>query len=1128
MTHISVGGGRYVYQDPILLFPSPLSQNQRYGLSVPIPSNLSTNGDTYHPYGSSRYVQRSHGSIDLPTFTVESSSTSSPKTCRQNPDATVTTPRPVVVDTLYYSEMPNSTLYSPNVAPHLSRRNSVTRPADGGRQLVEGGSLLQQPFEGSMSFSTPVQPTRYNSGSRSFYGLPFYGGVLPSDGQLSVPAHSNPNVRITVGSSTPTVHSVAETRHAPLSDVRRYAITSRPRSTLDFARFQVSASEGASASTSVQHLVSGGGWDPQHPTTWRQSETADPAGRYHQNNTSTQSSVEVLGESNEDHANNARVASDPQGSSPAVSWSDSREPVVCPATSCRLRVRSRQWRWRGTEIAQVDRPIDTESSSSVLPPVLGSSSAPMTFIAATSSASSGNATLTPTRHFVDRPRSTTPVGNQQQRQGREPRQEVHNRAGSQRRYERRGSRASARVRRSHASETIRGGLDYDGLLNLQERVGHVRRGLSTEQIELLPEETFQWTTSESKQRECLICKNEYEPEERLRRLPCWHVFHTCCIDKWLLGRKTCPLCRFEVEQALQQSSVELLELSVLPEFAGAIESADERTNEETSNSEGPEDSPRLAREEDANQSNYGNEAVLQNEALHTIEPDPGEQNTTVDIENRTDSTDRPSLEYISPSMARCRPVVPSHDDSPLDDVGSANSSDNENCLNIRIGCRRFRNTWECSHVSSRSNQSPTLLDSARRDISNPGNIFGELLVTDSERRLPSLDGDGGTRASNNICVNSSDTYKQLDLSPRHNVKNLKFNEILPNEAGALPESRTQRIGIHRSWSMGAVGSTPEILDIYFPRRNKEERLSGTWNAWESERRCGSPVVFNYETGLCVGNTRDSNTHNFSSRTSDVSPDSSVYQLQEETISRYLRCSNQSVKPECFCAVPVTSDGRGESHYHARRESVEQHCGFGLHSIYASCNNRDKGSSGVCQAQRSCNPRLCASSDGVPYRKARSYDRPRWTEYSADSPAARRNCRAASDEGFRYLNSQTDICSQLDVGREQYGFPVGVGHGSSRLQTDDYGRYDWKRVAYHRNIEGNGPASIPHSTELQEARRRCCCCHPGMDPSASFWGSCAASLSGCSSATLYSPQALLREAHAANSTDTARQDPGSSR
>lgn len=60
---------------------------------------------------------------------------------------------------------------------------------------------------------------------------------------------------------------------------------------------------------------------------------------------------------------------------------------------------------------------------------------------------------------------------------------------------------------------------------------------------------------------CVVCLYEFEASDEIRGLSnCRHVFHRCCIDRWMdHDRKTCPLCRTPfVPEDLQDSFNERL------------------------------------------------------------------------------------------------------------------------------------------------------------------------------------------------------------------------------------------------------------------------------------------------------------------------------------------------------------------------------------------------------------------------------------------------------------------------------------------------------------------------------------------------------------------------------------------
>jgi hypothetical protein len=45
---------------------------------------------------------------------------------------------------------------------------------------------------------------------------------------------------------------------------------------------------------------------------------------------------------------------------------------------------------------------------------------------------------------------------------------------------------------------------------------------------------------------CSICLVEFVADESLRQLPCGHLYHPECVDVWLLGNASCPLCKASI------------------------------------------------------------------------------------------------------------------------------------------------------------------------------------------------------------------------------------------------------------------------------------------------------------------------------------------------------------------------------------------------------------------------------------------------------------------------------------------------------------------------------------------------------------------------------------------------------
>jgi hypothetical protein len=96
---------------------------------------------------------------------------------------------------------------------------------------------------------------------------------------------------------------------------------------------------------------------------------------------------------------------------------------------------------------------------------------------------------------------------------------------------------------------------YEDLLALSERIGVVKRGLSTGEINALPRIKHTGSSTDltpSKDRDndnhdCAICMTEFSQGDDVLLMPnCLHRFHAACIRPWLTENRTCPVCRVNV------------------------------------------------------------------------------------------------------------------------------------------------------------------------------------------------------------------------------------------------------------------------------------------------------------------------------------------------------------------------------------------------------------------------------------------------------------------------------------------------------------------------------------------------------------------------------------------------------
>ena len=114
---------------------------------------------------------------------------------------------------------------------------------------------------------------------------------------------------------------------------------------------------------------------------------------------------------------------------------------------------------------------------------------------------------------------------------------------------------------SHPEEINVDEMSYEQLLELEELMGKVSKGLTPEQIEVAfwfyrdsIGHCYSSLRTKSRPREanvsvallmansCSVCQYEVATGETVKILPCDHIFHSDCITPWFGQQKTCPIC----------------------------------------------------------------------------------------------------------------------------------------------------------------------------------------------------------------------------------------------------------------------------------------------------------------------------------------------------------------------------------------------------------------------------------------------------------------------------------------------------------------------------------------------------------------------------------------------------------
>lgn len=88
---------------------------------------------------------------------------------------------------------------------------------------------------------------------------------------------------------------------------------------------------------------------------------------------------------------------------------------------------------------------------------------------------------------------------------------------------------------------------YEALLEIADRIGTAQKGLTPDQIDILPTyvcgENHLQENSSRRGSQCAVCRDLYQLGHDVCILPCADEFHKHCIAPWLAQQATCPLCR---------------------------------------------------------------------------------------------------------------------------------------------------------------------------------------------------------------------------------------------------------------------------------------------------------------------------------------------------------------------------------------------------------------------------------------------------------------------------------------------------------------------------------------------------------------------------------------------------------
>jgi hypothetical protein len=141
-------------------------------------------------------------------------------------------------------------------------------------------------------------------------------------------------------------------------------------------------------------------------------------------------------------------------------------------------------------------------------------------------------------------------------------------------------------------------------------------GLNSRTLQKLRQFRYSVTASKKKcskyhTTECSVCMDAFQEGDLMRQLPgCGHIFHSECVDEWLKHHPSCPICRKDTRQALEE-----------------VDGVDVDNNDDGTSRAAPADPPtnETAEENHNDYENVAEEAPASSSAALRDDPPPPQQ-----------------------------------------------------------------------------------------------------------------------------------------------------------------------------------------------------------------------------------------------------------------------------------------------------------------------------------------------------------------------------------------------------------------------------------------------------------------------------------------------------------------------